>query len=222
MIDNSWLPVLKEEFSKPYYKKLYEFVKEEYSNYIVYPPSEDIFNALTYTPFENVKVVLLGQDPYHEPGQAHGLSFSVKPGVKIPPSLMNMYKELNDELGLYIPNNGYLKKWADQGVLMMNTVLTVRQGLANSHKNKGWEQLTDAVIKAVNEIDRPVVYFLWGGNARAKKSLITNPKHLVLETVHPSPLSAYNGFFGCGHFKMANEFLEKNGIDLIDWQIENI
>lgn len=222
MIDNSWLPVLKEEFSKPYYKKLYEFVKEEYSNYIVYPPSEDIFNALTYTPFENVKVVLLGQDPYHEPGQAHGLSFSVKPGVKIPPSLLNMYKELNDELGLYIPNNGYLKKWADQGVLMMNTVLTVRQGLANSHKNKGWEQLTDAVIKAVNEIDRPVVYFLWGGNARAKKSLITNPKHLVLETVHPSPLSAYNGFFGCGHFKMANEFLEKNGIDLIDWQIENI
>ena len=222
MIDNSWLPVLKEEFSKPYYKKLYEFVKEEYSNYIVYPPSEDIFNALTYTPFENVKVVLLGQDPYHEPGQAHGLSFSVKPGVKIPPSLLNMYKELNDELGLYIPNNGYLKKWADQGVLMMNTVLTVRQGLANSHKNKGWEQLTDAVIKAVNEIDRPVVYFLWGGNARAKKSLITNPKHLVLETVHPSPLSAYNGFFGCGHFKMANEYLEKNGIDLIDWQIENI
>ncbi len=222
MIDNDWLPYLKPEFSKDYYKNLYNFVKEEYSTHIIFPPSEDIFNALKYTSLSDVKIVLLGQDPYHEEGQAHGMSFSVKPGIKTPPSLQNMYKEIKDEYGYDIPNNGYLMKWAEQGVLLLNTVLTVRNGAANSHKNKGWEQFTDAIIRTVNEQDRSIVYFLWGSNARAKKSLITNPKHLVLETVHPSPLSAYNGFFGCGHFKMANEYLEKNGIVPIDWKIENI
>lgn len=222
MIDNEWLPFLKEEFSKPYYRELYKFVSDEYSKDVIFPPSEDIFNALKYTSIDDVKVVLLGQDPYHEYGQAHGMSFSVKPGVKIPPSLLNMYKELQDELGCFIPNNGYLEKWANQGVLLLNTVLTVKEGCANSHKGKGWENFTDAVIKAVNKQDRPVVYFLWGSNARAKKALITNPKHLILETVHPSPLSAYNGFFGCGHFKKANDFLITNGCEPIDWQIENI
>ncbi len=222
MIDNEWLPYLKAEFSKPYYKSLYEFIKKEYSERVIYPPSDEIFSALMHTPIDKIKVVLLGQDPYHEPGQAHGMSFSVKPGVKTPPSLQNMYKELKDELGLYIPNNGYLMKWAHQGVLLLNTVLTVRRGEANSHKGRGWEQFTDAVISAVNTQDRPVVYFLWGSNARSKKNLITNSKHLVLEAPHPSPLSAYNGFFGCGHFKRANEFLESKGIEPIDWQIENI
>jgi len=222
MIDNDWLPYLKGEFSKPYYKDLYEFIKKEYSEHIIYPPSEEIFSALEKTPVSNVKVVIIGQDPYHEQGQAHGMSFSVKPGIKTPPSLQNMYKELYDELGLYIPNNGFLEKWANQGVLLLNTVLTVRDGAANSHKGKGWEQFTDAVISAVNLQDRPVVYLLWGANARSKKKLVTNPGHLVLESVHPSPLSAYNGFFGCGHFAKANEFLKKNGLQEIDWQIENI
>lgn len=222
MIDNDWLPCLKAEFSKPYYRDLYEFVRKEYSDHVIYPPSDKIFSALENTPFSKVKVVIIGQDPYHEPGQAHGMSFSVLPGVKTPPSLQNMYKELQDELGLYIPNNGYLMKWAKQGVLLLNAVLTVRRGEANSHKGKGWENFTDAVISAVNTIDRPVVYLLWGSNARSKKKLITNPGHLVLESVHPSPLSAYNGFFGCGHFKKANEFLKENGVEPIDWQIENI
>ncbi len=222
MIDNDWLPYLSEEFKKPYYKDLYNFIKEEYSTHTIYPPSEDIFNALKTTPIANVKVVILGQDPYHEPGQAHGMCFSVKPGIQTPPSLQNMYKEIREEYGYDIPNNGYLVKWAEQGVLLLNTVLTVRRGAANSHKNKGWEKFTDAVIRAVNEQDRPVVYLLWGANARSKKALVTNPKHLVLETVHPSPLSAYNGFFGCGHFKLANEYLEKNGIAPIDWKIDDI
>lgn len=222
MINNDWLPFLKEEFSKQYYKDLYYFVKKEYSEYVIFPPSDEIFSALEITPVNSVKVVIIGQDPYHEQGQAHGMSFSVKPGIKTPPSLQNMYKELHDELGLYIPNNGYLDKWAKQGVLLLNTVLTVREGMANSHKGKGWEQFTDAVIEAVNKQDRPVVYLLWGANARAKKKLITNPRHLVLESVHPSPLSAYNGFFGCGHFSKANEYLLANGIEPIDWQIENI
>ena len=222
MIENEWLEYLKPEFSKPYYKTLYNFVKEEYSTREIFPPSDKIFSALEHTSVKDVKVVIIGQDPYHEPGQAHGMSFSVLPGVKTPPSLQNMYKELNSELGCYIPNNGYLVKWADQGVLLLNAVLTVRSGAANSHKGKGWEQFTDAVIRAVNAQDRPVVYPLWGSNARAKKALINNPKHLVLETVHPSPLSAYNGFFGCGHFKKANDFLKENGLTPIDWQIENI
>lgn len=222
MIENEWLPYLKPEFSKPYYKALFDFVKKEYSEQVIYPPSNEIFSALEHTSIKDVKVVLLGQDPYHEEGQAHGMSFSVKPGVKVPPSLQNMYKELRDELGCFIPNNGFLEKWADQGVLLLNTSLTVRKGAANSHKGKGWEEFTDSIIKAVNTQERPIVYFLWGSNARSKKALITNPKHLVLESVHPSPLSAYNGFFGCGHFKKANEFLEQNGLEPIDWQIENI
>ncbi|MCR5627645.1 MAG: uracil-DNA glycosylase [Lachnospiraceae bacterium] len=220
-IKNDWLPVLQGEFNKPYYKELYKFVKDEYDSKVVYPPSRDIFNAMHLTPLKDVKVVILGQDPYHEEGQAHGLSFSVREGIKIPPSLKNIYKELNTELGIKIPNNGYLKKWADQGVLLLNTVLTVRGGAANSHRGHGWEQFTDAIIKAVNDEDRPVVYLLWGNNAKEKRSMLNNPKQLVLTAPHPSPLSANNGFFGCGHFKKCNEFLESNGLTGIDWQIED-
>lgn len=222
MLDNGWLPYLEPEYAKDYYKELYDFITKEYRERVIFPPAKEVYSALEHTALHDVKVVILGQDPYHERGQAHGMSFSVKPGIKIPPSLQNMYKEISQELGCYIPNNGYLEKWANQGVLLLNTVLTVREGAANSHKDKGWEQFTDAVIKAVNAQDRPVVYLLWGSNARSKKALINNPKHLVLESVHPSPLSAYNGFFGCGHFKKCNEFLESNGIKPIDWQIENI
>lgn len=222
MIENEWLEYLKPEFSKPYYKDLFEFVKNEYATKVIYPPSGDIFSALDHTSIKDVKIVLLGQDPYHEEGQAHGMSFSVRPGIKIPPSLQNMYKELHEELGLYIPNNGYLEKWANQGVLLLNTCLTVRSGAANSHKGKGWEQFTDAIIKAVNEQDRPIVYMLWGKPAQMKKSMLNNPKHLILEAPHPSPLSAYRGFFGCKHFSKCNEFLVNNGLSPIDWQIENI
>ena len=221
MIDNDWLVPLKKEFSKPYYKDLFEFVKNEYSTTVVYPPADDIFNAFHFTPLKDVKVLLLGQDPYHNVHQAHGLSFSVLPGNDIPPSLKNIYQELHDDLGCYIPNNGYLKKWADQGVLLLNTVLTVRAHQANSHQGKGWEQFTDAVIEAVNAQDRPIVIFLWGAPAR-KAKMLTNPKHLVLKAPHPSPLSAYRGFFGCKHFSKANEFLKANGVEPIDWQIENI
>lgn len=223
MIENDWLPAMEAEFKKPYYRQLYSFIKEEYSKTVVYPPADDIFNAFHFTPLSEVKVLLLGQDPYHNVNQAHGLSFSVLPEQKdIPPSLQNIYKELQDDVGCYIPNNGYLKKWANQGVLLLNTVLTVRAHQANSHQGRGWEQFTDAVIQAVNAQDRPVVYFLWGRPAQMKESMLTNPKHLILKAPHPSPLSAYRGFFGCKHFSMANEFLEKNGIEPIDWQIENI
>ena len=223
MIDNDWLPALKEEFGKPYYKDLYGFVKKEYSTYVVYPPAEDIFNAFHFTPLGQVKVVILGQDPYHNVNQAHGLCFSVpKSQGEIPPSLQNIYKELHDDLGCYIPNNGYLEKWARQGVLLLNTVLTVRAHQANSHQNKGWEVFTDAVINAVNAQDRPIVYLLWGTPARRKAAMLTNPKHLILEAPHPSPLSAYRGFFGCRHFSACNRFLEEHGIQPIDWQIENI
>ncbi len=223
MISNDWLPKLQEEFHKDYYKRLFEFVKHEYSTQVVYPPADDIFNALHLTPLKDVKVLILGQDPYHEPGQAHGLSFSVMPGkADTPPSLVNIYKELGDDLGCYMPNNGYLKKWADQGVLLLNTVLTVRAHQANSHRGRGWEDFTDAIIRAVNEQDRPIVYMLWGRPAQMKKSMLNNPKHLILEAPHPSPLSAYRGFFGCKHFSKCNEFLEKNGVTPIDWQIENI
>ena len=222
MIDNDWLPAVKEEFAKPYYKQLFSFVNQEYKTHTIYPPADDIFNALHLTPLADVKVVILGQDPYHEPHQAHGLSFSVPEDQnEIPPSLKNIYKEIKDELGCYIPDNGYLEKWADQGVLMLNTVLTVRAHQANSHQGKGWEKFTDAIIEAVNEQDRPIVFMLWGRNAQAKKPMLNNPKQLVLTAAHPSPLSAYKGFFGCGHFKTANEFLEKNGISAVDWQIEN-
>lgn len=223
MITNDWLDAVSDEFRKPYYKELYTFVRDEYGKAVIYPPADDIFNAFHFTPLSKVKVLLLGQDPYHNVNQAHGLSFSVLPSQKeIPPSLQNIYQELHDDVGCYIPNNGYLKKWANQGVLLLNTVLTVRAHQANSHQGKGWELFTDAVIKAVNEQDRPIVYFLWGRPAQNKASMLTNPKHLILKAPHPSPLSAYRGFFGCRHFSQANAFLQENGIDPIDWQIENI
>jgi uracil-DNA glycosylase len=223
MITGDWLDAVGDEFKKPYYRELYGFVKNEYSSHVVYPPSEDIFNAMHFTPLKDVKVLILGQDPYHEPGQAHGLSFSVLPGkADTPPSLQNIYKELHDDLGCYIPNNGYLKKWADQGVLLLNTVLTVRAHAANSHQGKGWEQFTDAIIRAVNAKEEPVVYMLWGRPAQMKRSMLDNPQHLVLTAPHPSPLSAYRGFFGCKHFSKCNEFLVSKGISPIDWQIENI
>lgn len=222
MIENDWLDAISDEFGKPYYKDLYSFVKEEYSKTTVFPSSEDIFNAMHFTPLSEVKVLILGQDPYHNVHQAHGLSFSVLPDQpEIPPSLQNIYKELHEDLGCEIPNNGYLKKWADQGVLLLNTVLTVRAHQANSHKGMGWEKFTDAIIRAVNEQDRPIVYMLWGKPAQSKIPMLTNDKHLILKAPHPSPLSAYRGFFGCKHFSQANEFLEANGISGIDWQIEN-
>lgn len=223
MIANDWLTPMQAEFKKPYYAGLYQFVKEEYSKNVIYPPAEDIFNALHFTPLGNVKAVILGQDPYHNVNQAHGLSFSVPLSQKeIPPSLQNIYKELQSDLGCYIPNNGYLKKWADQGVLLLNTVLTVRAHQANSHQGRGWEEFTDAIIRTVNEQDRPIVYLLWGRPAQSKIPMLNNPKHLILTAPHPSPLSAYRGFFGCRHFSQANAFLEKNGTAPIDWQIENI
>ena len=223
MIANDWLAAVSEEFKAPYYRELYTFIKEEYGKTVIYPPADDIFNAFHFTPLSKVKVLLLGQDPYHNVNQAHGLSFSVLPSQKdIPPSLQNIYQELHDDLGCAIPNNGYLKKWADQGVLLLNTVLTVRAHQANSHQGKGWEKFTDAVIRAVNEQDRPVVYLLWGRPAQSKMPMLTNPKHLVLKAPHPSPLSAYRGFFGCRHFSQTNAFLEEHGIEPIDWQIENI
>ena len=222
-IQNDWLQAVGGEFRKPYYKELYDFVKEEYSTRVIYPPADDIFNAIHLTPLKEVKVVILGQDPYHNEHQAHGLSFSVLPDQReIPPSLQNIYKELHDDLGCYIPDNGYLEKWARQGVLMLNTVLTVRAHQANSHQGHGWEQFTDAILEAVNQEDRPIVYLLWGRPAQSKIPMLTNPKHLILKAPHPSPLSAYRGFFGCRHFSQANAFLESHGAAPIDWQIENI
>ena len=222
-IQNDWLQAVGGEFRKPYYKELYDFVKEEYSTRVIYPPADDIFNALHLTPLKEVKVVILGQDPYHNEHQAHGLSFSVLPDQReIPPSLQNIYKELHDDLGCYIPDNGYLEKWARQGVLMLNTVLTVRAHQANSHQGHGWEHFTDAILEAVNQEDRPIVYLLWGRPAQSKIPMLTNPKHLILKAPHPSPLSAYRGFFGCRHFSQTNAFLESHGVAPIDWQIENI
>ena len=220
-ISNDWLKPLSPEFKKPYYAKLYKTVKEEYSTHLIFPPADDIFNAFAFTPLSQVKVVILGQDPYHNNGQAHGLCFSVKPDVEIPPSLVNIYKELQDDCGCYIPNNGYLEKWAREGVMLLNTVLTVRAHQANSHRGIGWEEFTDAAIRVLNEQNRPIVFMLWGRPAQLKKSMLYNPKHLILEAPHPSPLSAYRGFFGCKHFSKANEFLKANGLEPIDWQIEN-
>ena len=221
-ISNDWLEPLTPEFKKPYYKSLYENVKKEYKEHVIYPPADDIFNAFDFTPLNSVKMVIIGQDPYHEPGQAHGLCFSVKPGVKTPPSLVNIYKELQDDLGLYIPNNGYLEKWARQGVLMLNNVLTVRAHQAASHAGIGWEQFTDAVIDILNKQDRPIVFLLWGSPAAKKCAKLNNPNHLILKAPHPSPLSAYRGFFGCKHFSTTNKFLQEKGLAPIDWQIENI
>ena len=222
MITNDWLPALKPEFAKPYYRDLYETVKREYETRTVYPPAKDIFNAFDFTPLSKVKVVIIGQDPYHEPGQATGLCFSVNPSVEIPLSLVNIYQELHDDLGCRIPNNGYLKKWADQGVLLLNTVLTVRAHQANSHRGIGWETFTDAAIKILNDVDRPIVFILWGRPAQQKETMLTNPRHLILKSAHPSPLSAYRGFFGSRPFSKTNEFLEKNGLTPIDWQIEDV
>lgn len=222
MIENDWLEPLTPEFRKPYYADLFKFVKEEYAARKVFPPADDIFNAFHLTPLHEVKVVILGQDPYHNDGQAHGLCFSVKPDVDIPPSLVNIYQELHDDLGCYIPNNGYLTKWAKQGVLMLNTVLTVRAHQANSHRGKGWEEFTDAAIRILNEQDRPIVFILWGSPAQKKAMMLHNPKHLILKAPHPSPLSAYRGFFGSKPFSQTNDFLVKNGLTPIDWQIENV
>lgn len=221
-MSSDWMDSLKGEFSKPYYVKLYRTINDEYKNYTVYPPAGDILRAFNLTPLSEVKVVILGQDPYHEPGQANGLCFSVHPGIAIPPSLVNIYQELHDDLGCAIPNNGDLTKWARQGVLMLNTVLTVRAHRAFSHRGLGWEQFTDAAIEAVNRQDRPIVFILWGKAAQAKSMMLNNPKHLVLKASHPSPLSAYHGFFGSKPFSTTNRFLEMHGEKPIDWQIENI
>ena len=223
MLSNDWASALDKEFHKEYYKELYTFVRDEYSKRVIYPPAEEIFSAFHLTPLGKVKVLILGQDPYHNEHQAHGMCFSVPQDQQdIPPSLQNIYKELQDDLGCAIPNNGYLKKWADQGVLLLNTVLTVRAHQANSHQGRGWEQFTDAVIEAVNAQDRPIVYLLWGRPAQSKIPMLTNPKHLILKAPHPSPLSAYRGFFGCKHFSQCNDYLKANGIEPIDWQIENV
>ena len=221
-LSGEWLQALQGEFRQPYYKQLFEKVNEEYRTQRIFPPADDIFNAFHYTPLGQVKVVIFGQDPYHGENQAHGLCFSVKPGVDIPPSLVNIYKELHDDLGCAIPSHGYLTKWAKQGVLMMNTVLTVRAHQANSHRGIGWESFTDAAIRVLNEQDRPIVFILWGRPAQMKKSMLTNPKHLILEAPHPSPLSSYRGFFGSKPFSKTNEFLAAHGIETIDWQIDEL
>lgn len=217
---NDWDEVMKGEFEKEYYLKLREFLKKEYTTQTIYPDMYSIFNAMKKTPYSKVKAVILGQDPYHEPGQAHGLCFSVLKGTVPPPSLRNIFKELSDELGIPPASHGELTKWAENGVLLLNTVLTVRRGQANSHKGMGWEIFTDEVIRKLNERTEPMVFLLWGGNAKAKRVLITNPQHLVLTAAHPSPLSAYNGFFGCGHFRRCNEFLAEHGMEPIDWRLD--
>lgn len=218
-IGNDWDEILKGEFDKEYYLKLREFLKYEYFHYPVYPNMYDIFNALKYTPYSEVKAVIIGQDPYHQPGQAHGLCFSVKKGVPIPPSLQNIYKEIYSDLGIPPANHGELISWAKSGVLMMNAVLTVRESAPNSHKNMGWEIFTDRVIELLNQREKPMVFILWGANARSKTRLITNPRHLILQSAHPSPLSAYNGFFGNRHFSKTNDFLASHGMEPVDWSV---
>lgn len=222
ILKNGWQDLLEDEFKNAYYLKLRDFLINEYKTKAIYPNMYDIFNALHYTDYKDVKVVILGQDPYHGPNQAHGLSFSVKPGVPAPPSLTNIYKELNSDIGCYIPNNGYLKKWADQGVMLLNTVLTVRAGEANSHKGIGWEHFTDKVISLLNDREEPIVFILWGKNAQSKVDIINNPKHYIIKSVHPSPLSVHRGFFGSKPFSKTNKFLISIGKKPIDWQIENI
>lgn len=222
ILRNDWAPLLEEEFSKPYYLKLREFLKKEYGTYRIYPNMYDIFNALHLTPFSKVKVVILGQDPYHGPNQAHGLSFSVKPGVPQPPSLKNIFIELQNDLGYPVPNHGHLVKWANQGVLLLNTVLTVREGQAHSHKGMGWENFTDRVIEVLNEKDHPVVYILWGNAAQSKQALINTKKHFIIKSPHPSPLSARRGFFGSRPFSKTNQILRNIGLEEIDWCIEDL
>lgn len=218
-LGNDWDGILADEFSKDYYKNLRQFLKQEYSTRQIYPPMNDIFNALKASSFEDTKVVIIGQDPYHAFGQAHGMCFSVKRGVQPPPSLKNIFKELESDVGFKYTDHGELTSWAEQGVLLLNTVLTVREASPNSHKGKGWEEFTDRVILELNKKQSPVVFLLWGANAKNKAKLITNPIHIKLETVHPSPLSAYNGFFGCKHFSKANDILIKSGKKPIEWQI---
>ena len=221
-IQGEWEAALRPEFRKPYYRELFRIVGEEYRRGRIYPPADDIFNAFHFTPLSEVKVVILGQDPYHEEGQAHGLSFSVRPGIAIPPSLVNIYQELHDDLGCYMPDNGCLEKWARQGVLLLNTVLTVRAHQANSHQQIGWEQFTDAAIRVLAEQARPLVFILWGRPAQRKQNMIYRPEHLVITSPHPSPLSAYRGFFGSRPFSRTNTYLQQCGLKPIDWQIENI
>ena len=220
MIGNDWDLILTEEFEKDYFKKIMEFVDAEYASKTVYPPYDDIFNAFKLTPFSDVKVVIIGQDPYHEKGQAHGLAFSTPDGRPIPRSLKNIFKEISSEYDCPIPESGCLEKWAGQGVFLLNTVLTVEEGNANSHSDCGWQTFTDKVIESLNEHTMPVVFLLWGKQAEKKKELITNPNHLVLVTSHPSPFSARRGFFGSNHFKMANEFLKENKMDEINWRLD--
>ena len=222
IIGNDWDNILNKEFEKEYYQQLRTFLNKEYQEKTIYPNAKDIYNALRLTSFKGTKVLILGQDPYHEENQAHGLAFSVNKGIQIPPSLINIYKEMASDIKTYIPNNGYLVKWAKQGVLLLNTSLTVEAHKANSHCNKGWEILTDEIIKCLNAKQEPMVFILWGRNARNKKKYITNSKHLIIESAHPSPLSAYNGFFGSRPFSRTNDFLIQNDISPIDWQIENI
>ncbi|EGL18739.1 MULTISPECIES: uracil-DNA glycosylase [Paenibacillus] len=217
ILKNDWAELLSEEFEKPYYLKLREFLKQEYAERTIYPEMHDIFNALHYTAFKDVKAVILGQDPYHGPGQAHGLSFSVKPGVPAPPSLKNMFKEMKEDIGCPVPKTGYLKHWADQGVLLLNTVLTVRAGEANSHKGKGWELFTDKVIETLNRKETPVIFILWGSHAQSKTQLIDLNRHGVIKAPHPSPLSAHRGFFGSKPYSKANAWLREQGIEPIDW-----
>ena len=220
-IGNDWDDILAEEMGKPYYRALEEFLDEEYASHTVFPPRDEIFTAFRYTPYDDVKVLLLGQDPYHEVGQAHGMAFSVQTGIKQPPSLVNIFKEIDSDLGITPPPTDYgcLTPWAESGVLLLNTVLTVREHEANSHRGKGWEQLTDAVISKLNEREKPLVFILWGSNAKSKLPLITNKNHLVIAGVHPSPLSAYRGFFGGKYFSRANEFLERHGIPAVNWDV---
>lgn len=222
ILKNDWNDILKDEFKKDYYLKLRQFLINEYKTKTIYPNMYDIFNALHYTPYNQVKVVILGQDPYHGPNQAHGLSFSVKPKVKTPPSLQNIFKELNNDLGCFIPNNGFLENWATQGVLLLNTVLTVRANCPNSHKGICWEIFTDKIIQSLNDRNEPIVFILWGSNAQKKESFITNPKHFIIKSVHPSPLSAHRGFFGSKPFSKTNEFLKSINQSPIHWQIPNI
>ena len=219
---NDWAEFLNPELKKPYYLELRKFLVDEYKTRQIFPDMYDIFNALHYTSYHDTKVVILGQDPYHGDGQAHGLSFSVKPGVKAPPSLVNIFKELKEDLGCEIPNNGCLKPWTQQGVLLINTVLTVRAQQANSHRNMGWEKFTDRIIEILNEREKPIAFVLWGAPSRKKKKMITNPKHFIVESAHPSPLSAFNGFFGSRPFSKVNAFLEAVGEKPINWQIPNL
>ena len=218
-IGNDWDSIISEEFKKPYYLRLRQFLKQEYEQHVIYPDMYDIFSALRATPYSAVKIVIIGQDPYHGEGQAHGMCFSVKPGIDIPPSLKNIYKEIVNELGGYVPKNGYLMPWAEQGVLLLNSVLTVRSGAANSHKGKGWEEFTTRIITALNEREDPVAFLLWGADAKEKINLIDTKKHLCLTAAHPSPLSAHKGFFGCGHFAAVNDWLIENVKTPINWQI---